>query len=86
METTINKDTKTPGGMTGFSTNTGAAQRWDINASYRAALRICFQQHLQYQPNVFKHKDLSLSRILKDEADVNAVLSIFNDLFINPFD
>ena len=35
---TLNKDTITPGGTTGFSTNANAAHRWEINAGYRADL------------------------------------------------
>ena len=42
IEMTINKDTKTPGGTTGFSTNIGAVKRWEINASYRVSLRRIF--------------------------------------------
>ena len=34
---TLNKDTKTSGGTTGFSTNVGAVKRWKVNASSRAA-------------------------------------------------
>ena len=34
IEVTLNKDTKTPGGCTGFSTNVNAVKRWEINAAY----------------------------------------------------
>ena len=37
-KTTINKDTKTPGGLTGFSTKTSVVGRWKINASQQASL------------------------------------------------
>ena len=47
IEMTLNKDTKTPGGTTGFSTNVNAVHRWEINAGYRAELRRCFQKHLR---------------------------------------
>ena len=33
IEMAINKNTKTPGGTTGFSTKTGAVNRWEITAS-----------------------------------------------------
>lgn len=36
IEMTINKDTKTLGGTTGFSMNIGAVKRWEVNGSYRA--------------------------------------------------
>ena len=44
IEMTLNKDTKTPGGTTGFSTNVNAVHRWEMNASYRADLRRCFHE------------------------------------------
>ena len=46
IEMPINKDTKTPGGTTGFSTKIGAVNRWEITASYRANIRKCLHQHL----------------------------------------
>ena len=36
IETTINQDTRTPGGLIGFSTKTNAVDRWMISASYCA--------------------------------------------------
>ena len=39
IEMSINKDTKTPGGTTGFSTNPNSIIRWSINATFRAELR-----------------------------------------------
>ena len=70
IEMTLNKDTKTAGGCTGFSTNINAIKRWEINVTYRAALRTCFHNHLDYQPQRFKHPDLYPSRIKKDEDAV----------------
>ena len=77
IEITLNRDTKTLGGTTGFSTNTNAVKRWEINASYRASLRRVFHQHLQYKSSKYDHKDLSSARILKDEKDISAVLCRF---------
>ena len=33
IEMTLNRDMKTPGGTTGFSTNTNTVKRWEIDAS-----------------------------------------------------
>ena len=85
IEMTLNKDTKTPGGTTGFSTSLGAVQRWEINASYRASLREVFHQHLNYSTQRHKHKDLSPSRIKKDENDIKSILSILQQTFVDPF-
>ena len=81
---TLNKDTKTPGGCTGFSRNVNAG-RWEINAAYRAALRTCFHKHLDYQPQNYKHPDLNLSRIKKEENDVQHILATIETTFADPF-
>ena len=41
-EMTLNRDIKTPGVTTGFSTNIGAVHRSEINSKYRASLRTTF--------------------------------------------
>ena len=85
IEMTLNKDTKTPGGTRGFSTNVGAVQRWKLNASYRASLRRCIHDHLQYEQKYVKHKDLAKSRISRDEKDVKSVYKVLSEVFILPF-
>ena len=50
IEMTLNKETKSSGGTTGFSTNENAVKRWELNATYRAAMRACFYEHLNYRP------------------------------------
>ena len=77
IEMTINRDTKTPGGTTGFSTNADAIRRWTLNASYRAALRKCLYGYINYSPQGYTHKDLTKSRIAKDERDVMAIKDHF---------
>ena len=84
IEMTLNKDTKTPGGCTGFSTNVNAVKRWEINAAYRAALRTCFHKHLDYQPQKYKHHDLNPSRIMQDEKAVQCILPVIATTFIDP--
>ena len=63
IEMTLNKDTKTAGGCTGFSTNINAVKRWEISVAYRAKLRTCFHEHLNYQPQQFQHPDLNPARM-----------------------
>lgn len=65
IEMTINKDTKTLGGTTGFSMNIGAVKRWEVNGSYRAEFRSILHQHLNVSRSN-QHKDLSSSRINRD--------------------
>ena len=85
IEMTLNKDTKSSGGTTGFSTNINAVRRWELSASYRSAIRGCMQQHVMYAPQNYQHKDLRISRIRQDEKHIQAVISILTDTFINPF-
>ncbi|XP_066917320.1 uncharacterized protein [Clytia hemisphaerica] len=85
IETTINKDTKTPGGTTGFSTNHGAVQRWVLTAAYRAEVRKHMQEFLSMSRNS-KHPDLSPARIRRDQKDVKNVKDTIDSMFINPFE
>ena len=82
---TLNKDTNLPGGTTGFSTSVNGVRRWEVNASYRAELRTCFQKHLHYNRQKYKHKDISPPRIRKDERDVISVITVLTEAFIDPF-
>ena len=86
IETTINKDTKTPGGLKGFSTNVNTVDRWILNATHRASLRKCFHQILNYKGSKSNiHNDLSKSRIKKDNEDVKDIIEVLKENFIHPF-
>ena len=85
IETTINKHTKTPGGLTGFSTKTNVVDRWTINASYRASLYSHLQEFLGANTKKYVHADLQKSRIRKDQNDITSMLSIIEECFIDPF-
>ena len=47
IEQTLNKDTKTKGGIIGFSLNKGAVQSWILTAHERAAILRNFKNMLQ---------------------------------------
>ena len=85
IETTINKDTKTPGGLTGSSTKTNAVDRRAINASYRASLYSHLQEFLGVNTKKHVYTDLQKSRIRNDQDDVTSILSIIEECFIDPF-
>ena len=85
IEMTLNKGTKTPDGTTGFSTSANAVRRWEVNASYGANLRTCFHKHLDYNQQKYKHKDISPSRIRRDERDIISVMTVLTEAFIDPF-
>ena len=73
IETTINK---TPRGTTGFTMKADSIMRRTLNASYRAELRKCLYTHLNYSPQLYSHKGLTTSRILKDEKDIKLIMDV----------
>ena len=81
---TINKDTVSPGGITGFCLKADTIMRWTLNASYRAKLRKCLYSQLNYSPACYLHKDLSPSCILQDEQDMQAIIGVAQTLFVSP--
>ena len=72
------------GGCTGFSTNINAVKRWEINATYRAALRTCFHHHLNYSKKKYQHPDFNQAQIKKDQQAVHEILHIISTTFIDP--
>lgn len=87
IEQTINRATKTNGGIIGFSLNKGAVQRWVITAHERACIKDnCFQMADMrgYGTNV-DHKESSSSRIRKDLVDVGKVMDVVQN-FSNPYE
>ena len=83
-ETTVNKDTKTPGGTTGFSLKPSTLQRHYLTAEYRSAFLGHLRQMLQGSNSGGVHTDLAKSRITKDEQAVSAVVDLVKG-WINPF-
>ena len=85
IEVTINKETKCHGGTSGFSRKSHAVKRWALTSAYRAELRKMLYGYVNYAPQKFPHKDLTSSRIMKDERDIQSVLEVVNNVFINLF-
>ena len=79
IETTINKDTKMPVGLTGFSTKTNPVDRWAINASYLASLYSDLQEFLEANKKDV-HTDLQKSRIRNTQDDVTSMLSMVAEM------
>ena len=82
IEMTINK---TPGGTTGFTMKADSIMRRTLSASYRAELRKCLYTHLNYSPQLYSHKGLTTSRILKYEKDIKLIMDAAQTLFVHPF-
>ena len=52
---------------------------------YRALLRRCIHDHLQYEQKYVTHEDLTKSRINRDEKDVKNVYNVLLEVFIPLF-
>ena len=70
---------------TRFSTNKTAVKRFELNTTYRAAMRACFHEHLNYRPQQHLQPDLMHSRIKRYNTDINNLSSTLTATFINPF-
>jgi len=85
IETTINLDTKTPGGLIGKTLRHDSVCKWIWTAAdkaqfYESAKNLCEMQSRANNP----HKDGSKSRILKDELLVRSIVDTISNL-VNPF-
>lgn len=84
-EETVNKDTQTPGGTKGFSLKPRAVSKYYLIAEYRSIFMRQLKDMLHLGTSNYQHTDLQPSRILRDEADVKAVMSVLEESWINPF-
>ena len=85
IEETINKDTQTPGGTKGFSLKHDAVQKYYLNAEYRSIFLRQLREMVGLGGSKLNHPDLQPTRIIKDEADVQALVSLTDNCWINPF-
>jgi hypothetical protein len=83
-EETVNKDTKTSGGVRKYSLNPNAVSRFYLTAEYRSAYLRQFRNMIGMIKSGLHHADLQKPRILKDEAAVTSVVETL-DNWINPF-
>ena len=74
IEQTLNRDTKTKGGLVGFSINKAAVERWMLNAHERAAMSQKCRElaGLNDGNNIFS-KEMGTSRKERDEGDVRKI-------------
>ena len=85
IEETINKDTQTAGGTKGFSLKSGAVKMYYLNAEHRSLFLRQLREMVGLGDSRLNHPDLQQSRILKDEADVQSLVNLMEDSWINPF-
>ena len=88
IEQTINCDTKSKGGIIGFSLNKAAVQRWVLTSHERAAVtQVCREMSGSHGVNDREQgvvKEMGKARLSRDEEDVCKVQSTLNT-WINPF-
>ncbi|XP_070548281.1 uncharacterized protein [Ptychodera flava] len=75
IEQTFNRESKTKGGLVGFTQNKGALNRWILSHPARSAITTgCFTQAGKTDKQS-EYKDLTQSRMKRDESDVQEVMS-----------
>ncbi|KAJ8021223.1 hypothetical protein HOLleu_38359 [Holothuria leucospilota] len=70
IEQTVNRDSKTKGGLVGFSVNKGAVHRWILSQHERAAITKECLAMAGNEPSSGQKKHLDESRMKQDERDV----------------
>ena len=86
IEQTLNRDTKTKGGIVGFSIYKSAVQRWILNAHERAAISgLCRKLAGLTNDSQFLSKELGAVRKKRDESDVTKLQNTVKS-WCNPFE
>lgn len=84
IETTVNKESKTSGGITGITVNRGALQRWLLSKPAKAAISAECEKMAGLRKNHTDHKELLNSRMVKDETDIASMMEAVSSR-IDPF-
>ena len=88
LEQSVNRDSKSKGGIIGMSQNPNALDRWFLTCHERAAITTAFKEIccLNDCNENSVHKDGSSTRIRRDESDVGKIVNCFDSgLMANPF-
>ena len=83
-EQTLNRSTKTKGGIVGFSLKKNAVQRWLLTAHSRALFVHKCRMMIGKKEDNRLHKETGKSRIKRDEEDVRKVMEVVSN-WTNPF-
>ena len=85
IEQTVNRDSKTPGGIIGMSTNVSATQRWLLTAHDGTAMRShCCDLAGVVRDKAAPHKEAMPNRLKRDEDDVQSLTRTLKN-WLNPF-
>ena len=81
LEQSMNKDTKTKGGITGFSQKYSSVEKWTLTSHLRAAVHSNFKEMID--PTVNQIKELTSSEIQK--RNVQSIINTVKEQFQSPF-
>ena len=85
IDVTINKDSKCPDGLNGFSTDNDQVNHLTLNATFRTEMHRCLQDHLYLKTCSDIHQNLRKSRIEKYINCVSDIIDVLTGTFIHPF-
>ena len=85
IEETINKDTQKEEGTKGFSLKPGAISIFYLTVEYRSSYLRKLKTMLDLNQLEFHHQDLQATRISRDEYDVQNLVIMLENNWINPF-
>ena len=84
IEETVNKDTQTPGGTKGLSLKRGAVSNYYLTVKYKTMYLRELRYVIGLGGSKLAHPDLQRSRIRKDEADVESLVDLMENSWLNP--
>lgn len=83
---TVNRDTRTAGATKGFILKRAAVERYYLTSEYRSMFHKQLRMMVGCGMSHHSHPDLQMPRITRDEADVQSIVRLFEDDWMNPFD
>ena len=90
LERSVNRDSKTKGGIVGITLQKNALDRWFLTAHVRAAVtsarEICSISNDDEQVSELNHKEIGKKRCCRDECDVQSMLTTVVEQMVNPFE
>jgi len=87
LEQSVNCDTKSKGGIVGFTKRDGAVDRWFLTAHTRATITRQTKDMcgMDATGKVTTHKEATIKRINRDEKDIISLIKTVCELLKNPF-
>src|SRR6218665_3915010 len=84
IEQTLNKDSKTKGGLTGISLNKGAVNRWILSHHHRAAIAKECRAMVDKDSEAKSRRELDKASINREEVQVQGIVSTIESM-VDPY-